>query len=223
MYFVGVRGTIEESQLGNPSSSSNSNNNNNMNSNSSSSSSNGLLIGAIVGGLLAAIAVLMLAFVAYRRSGHCKGATETNDNDDDYEGDLNSHVEGTNKNNNRDEEVIGEMNMMHSRPPPSMIVVSPILDYRCSIFDNEKFKGVPSYSADTGAYRQEKEQQRQRQQHQWLSQSMTSETDMTPVVSNAGRSQRQQQKQQRWHVAGSHLTEQTIQECDGDDDEESEW
>jgi len=205
VHFVGVRGTsLEEQQLGNPSPSNNGmifNPNTKpqpSSSSLSSMSSNGMLIGTIIGGLLAVVAVFMLAFVAVRRSL----ATNVN-HDDDYDDDLRSH-DGTSQ--DEDAERAGEITM--HLPPTSMIISS-------SWYNNNA--GVPSYNESNDAYhRREEEQQRQRQQHQWLSRSLTSETDMTPVVSNVKRSRRQQRQQQQRHVA-----EQTIQECGGDG--ESEW
>jgi len=198
VHFVGVRGTsLEESQLGNPSYNNIKNNDMIFNPNTKPQPSSELLIGTIIGGLLAAVAVLVLAFVAVRRAGHCKGTRGTDDNGN-YDNDLHSD-EGT----SQDEDAKSAGEMMHI--PPISMIVSPSYN-----------AGVPSYNTSNDVYCREEEQQRQRQQHQWLSRSLTSETDMTPVVSNVGRSRHQR------NVAASHLAEQTIQECD-DDDEESEW
>ena len=129
----------------------------------SSSSSNAPLIGAVLGGILAALAIiLLLSFFVVRRSRNIKGANDAT-------------VDDHNSAEDEEDSEMGEISL-----PPSDVIVS------------SRYDGVTSP----------------------ISSTMTSETDVTPIISNATTTLHPSTA-----FSLSYLAEQTVdEECD---DEES--
>ena len=212
VYYVGDRETFTyESQLDSDSISSHGKSNGQVaaslpNTEQSSSMNTGILIGTILGTLAA---FLLVTLFVLRRRGTKKqrkngGTKATVENDDGLDHECYARGNGN----------IIQRNIMVDE---ERSVIPQIMDFSTS--------SPPSSSSfmvgniPTHEYSPEGQQRRE---DQWVSRTMTTETDMTPVVSNITSSSSKQQRYS-YNRSGNHMgREEVIQEFDEDDYDEDD-
>ena len=210
VYYVGDRETFTyESQLDSDSISSHGKSNGQVaaslpNTEQSSSMNTGILIGTILGTLAAFLLVTLFVLRRRRTKKQRKngGTKATVENDDGLDHECYARGNGN----------IIQRNIMVDE---ERSVIPQIMDFSTSSPPSSS-----SFMVGNIPTREYSPEGQQRREDQWVSRTMTTETDMTPVVSNITSSS---SKQQRNYRSGNHLgREEVIQEFDEDDEDDEE-